>query len=111
MQAHYQEKLDPHNSQLFRYFHTTKAKFGLLTNGLHYRFYTDLVEPNKMDEKPFFEFLLTEIKEAEVDELKKFHKSYFNLESIFTTASELKYSNEIKAVLSSEFKEPSEEFV
>jgi hypothetical protein len=108
---HYQEKLDPHNSQLFRYFHTTKAKFGLLTNGLHYRFYTDLVEPNKMDEKPFFEFLLTEIKEAEVDELKKFHKSYFNLESIFTTASELKYSNEIKAVLSSEFKEPSEEFV
>jgi hypothetical protein len=108
---HYQEKLDPHNSQLFRYFHTTKAKFGLLTNGLHYRFYTDLVEANKMDEKPFFEFMLTDIKEAEVDELKKFHKSYFDLESIFTTASELKYSNEIKIVLTSEFKEPSEDFV
>ena len=108
---HYQEKLDPHNSQLFRYFHTTKAKFGLLTNGLQYRFYTDLVEANKMDEKPFFEFMLTDIKEAEVDELKKFHKSYFDLESIFTTASELKYSNEIKIVLSSEFKEPGEDFV
>ena len=108
---HYQEKLDPHNSQLFRYFHTTKAKFGLLTNGLQYRFYTDLVEANKMDEKPFFEFMLTDIKEAEVDELKKFNKSYFDLESIFTTASELKYSNEIKIVLSSEFKEPGEDFV
>lgn len=108
---HYQEKLDPHNSQLFRYFHTTKAKFGLLTNGLHYRFYTDLVEANKMDEKPFFEFILSDIKEAEVDELKKFHKSYFDIESIFTTASELKYSNEIKVVLSSEFKEPGEDFV
>lgn len=108
---HHQEKLDPHNSQLFRYFHTTKAKFGLLTNGLHYRFYTDLVEPNKMDEKPFFEFMLSEIKEAEVDELKKFHKSYFDIESIFTTASELKYSSEIKAVLSAEFKEPTEDFV
>jgi len=108
---HHLEKLDPHNSQLFRYYHTTKARFGLLTNGVNYRFYTDLVESNKMDEKPFFEFNLTEIKEAEVIELKKFHKSYFDLESIFTTASELKYSSEIKAVLSSEFKEPSESFV
>ena len=31
---HWSENLDPHNSQLFRYFHTTKAKFGLLTNGI-----------------------------------------------------------------------------
>ena len=39
---HHLEKLDPHNSQLFRYFHVCKAKFGLLSNGLQYRFYTDL---------------------------------------------------------------------
>jgi len=108
---HHKEKLDPHNSQLFRYYHTTKAKFSLLTNGIHYRFYTDLVEANKMDEKPFFEFNLTEIKDAEIDELKKFHKSYFDVESIFTSASELKYSSEIKAVLSQEFKEPTDSFV
>jgi predicted type IV restriction endonuclease len=108
---HHQEKLDPHNSQLFRYYHTTKAKFGLLTNGLQYRFYTDLIEENKMDDKPFFEFNISEIKDVEIDELKKFHKSYFNLENIFTTASELKYSSEIKSVLSKEFKEPSEAFV
>lgn len=108
---HHKEKLDPHNSQLFRYYHTTKAKFSLLTNGVHYRFYTDLVESNKMDEKPFFEFNLTEIKDVEVDELKKFHKSYFDVDNIFTTASELKYSSEIKAVLSQEFKEPSDGFV
>ena len=25
--------------QLFRYFHTTRAKFGILTNGIFYRFY------------------------------------------------------------------------
>ncbi|MDQ3394746.1 MAG: type I restriction endonuclease, partial [Bacteroidota bacterium] len=53
---HHLEKLDPHNSQLFRYYHASKAKFGLLTNGLIYRFYTDLMAPNKMDDKPFFEF-------------------------------------------------------
>lgn len=108
---HHKEKLDPHSSQLFRYFHTTKAKFGLLTNGIVYRFYTDLVEPNKMDEKPFFEFDVTEIRDAEIEELKKFHKSYFDLENIVTTASELKYSNEIKVILTNELKSPSVEFV
>lgn len=39
-----------HASQLFRYFHVTAARFGVLTNGLTYRFFTDLEQPNKMDE-------------------------------------------------------------
>jgi hypothetical protein len=108
---HHLEKLDPHNSQLFRYFHTTAAKFGLLTNGLTYRFYTDLDEKNKMDAAPFFEFNITEIKETEVVELKKFHKSYFDVESITNTASELKYLNELKTLLNKEMLTPSDNFV
>jgi len=108
---HHLEKLDPHNSQLFRYFHTTKAKFGLLTNGLTYRFYTDLEEKNKMDSTPFFEFNVTEIKEAEIAELKKFHKSYFDVEHITNTASELKYLNELKTLLNRELLNPSDAFV
>ncbi len=108
---HWGESLDPHNSQLFRYFHTTKAKFGLLSNGIIYRFYTDLVEPNKMDEKPFFEFNVTDIKDNQIEELKKFHKSYFNIESIQTTASELKYMTELKMLINVEFQNPSEGLV
>lgn len=108
---HHLEKLDPHNSQLFRYFHTTKAKFGLLTNGLNFRFYTDLEETNKMDAAPFFEFNITEIKETEIIELKKFHKSYFDVDSITNTASELKYLNELKTLLNKELILPSENFV
>jgi hypothetical protein len=108
---HHLEKLDPHNSQLFRYFHTTKAKFGLLTNGLTYRFYTDLEEKNKMDSTPFFEFNITEIKETEIVELKKFHKSYFDIESITNTASELKYLNELKNLLNREMLSPSDQFI
>lgn len=108
---HHLEKLDPHNSQLFRYFHTTKAKFGLLTNGLNYRFYTDLVETNKMDSSPFFEFNITEIKEADMIELKKFHKSYFDVDSITNTASELKYLNELKNLINRELLAPSDGFV
>ncbi len=108
---HWGESLDPHNSQLFRYFHTTKAKFGLLSNGIIYRFYTDLIEPNKMDEKPFFEFNVADIKDNQIEELKKFHKSYFDVGNIQNTASELKYMNELKALINVEFQNPSDAFV
>lgn len=108
---HWSSDLNPHNSQLFRYFHTTEAKFGILTNGICYRFYTDLVQPNKMDEKPFFEFNVDQLKDIQIDKLKEFHKSYFNIESINNSASELKYMNEIRGIIVNELTEPSDEFV
>ncbi len=103
--------LDVFNSQLFRYFHVSKAKFGLLTNGFEYRFYTDLMEPNKMDDKPFFTFNITDIKDNQIEELKKFHKNYYDLETIVNTASDLKYTNELKALIHAEINTPSENFV
>lgn len=108
---HYADGLDPHNSQLFRYFHTTEAKFSLLTNGLEYRFYTDLVTPNKMDEKPFFEFKIIDIKDNEIAELRKFHKTVFDLDSISSAASDLKFFNELQILIMGEMQNPSEEFV
>ena len=108
---HWGESLDVHNSQLFRYFHTTKARFGLLSNGIIYRFYTDLVEKNKMDEKPFLEFNVTDIKDNQIEELKKFHKSYFDVDNIVNTASELKYMNELKILINQEFQNPTDSFV
>ena len=68
--------------QLLRYFQVSNDKFGILTNGIIYSFYLDLQEPNKMDEQPFFEINLTDFKEEEIEKLKKFHKSCFNLENI-----------------------------
>jgi hypothetical protein len=100
-----------HASQLFRYFHVTAARFGVLTNGLVYRFFTDLELPNKMDEKPFFEFNVLEFKERDVEELKKFAKSAFDLETILTTANELKYTRAIQTKLSEWIVSPSDEFV
>lgn len=105
------ERLEKHDSQLFRYFGTTEAKFGILTNGIIYRFYTDLETPNKMDEKPFLEINILDIRENQVVELKKFCKSNFNLEEILDTASELKYSNEFKNSFSSQLLSPSDDFV
>lgn len=98
-------------SQLFRYFHTTCARFSILTNGIEYRFYTDLDAPNKMDEKPFFTFDITDMKEAQIAELKKFHKAYFDFDNIVNTASELKYTNELRQLIAAELQSPGPEFV
>lgn len=100
-----------HAGQLFRYFHVTEARFGVLTNGLLYRFFTDLEQPNKMDEKPFFEFNIIDFKERDVEELKKFAKSAFDLETILTTANDLKYTRAIQIRLSEWMTSPSEDFV
>ncbi len=105
------ENLQKHDSQLFRYFGTTKAKFAILTNGQIYRFYTDLEEPNKMDEKPFLEINILDVKENQVAELKKFCKPNFNLDEIIDTASELKYSNEFKTTMANELQNPSDDFM
>lgn len=108
---HWSADLNPHNSQLFRYFHTTKAKFAILTNGFESRFYTDLVEANKMDEKPFFVFDLRDLRDNNIEELKKFHKNYFDRDVIASTANELKYIGELKALIHNEITTPSQEFV
>ena len=105
------EPLDNHDSQLYRYFGTTKARFAILTNGINYKFYTDLDEPNKMDKIPFMNINILDIKDAQVNELKKFHKSNFNLDDVISTASELKYSNEIKKKFNADLSTPSDEFV
>ncbi len=105
------EGLDKHSSQLFRYFGTSSAKFGILTNGIVYKFYTDLDESNKMDMTPFLEFDMLNIKPNIVSELKKFSKSAFDVDNIFSTASELKYSKAIKSLFSDQLKEPTDDFV
>ena len=99
------------HGQLLRYFHGTTAKFGILTNGIVYKFYTDLEQPNRMDTKPFLELDLLNIKETIVPEIKRFCKSNFNADEIFSSASELKYSNEIKAYFAAQLKEPDDDFI
>jgi predicted type IV restriction endonuclease len=105
------DNLTNHDSQLIRYFHTCEAKFAILTNGQIYKFYTDLDSENKLDDKPFFEIDLLNIKDQQVSELKKFHISNFDVDKIISTASELKYSNSIRAILNKETEEPTEAFV
>lgn len=105
------EQLTKHDSQLFRYFGTTTSKFGILTNGEEYKFFTDLDEPNKMDLTPFLTINITNIKDSQIPELVKFHKENFDVDKITSSAAELKYLSSLKSYLVSELNEPTENFV
>ena len=108
---HCKQDLNLHDTQLQKYFVASKARFGVLTNGIEYRFYTDLDKPNIMDEKPFLVVNMLALTDADVEQLKKFSKSYYNEEEILSSANELKYAISIKSILNNEFKQPSPDFV
>lgn len=100
-----------HMNQLLRYFSVTKAKFAILTNGIIYRFYSDLEEPNKMDTIPFLEFDLLNIKKEFLHELMRFRKDTFDMKNILNSASELKYMTMVKKSIAEQFQDPSDQFV
>lgn len=105
------EILEKHDSQLFRYFGTTSAKLAILTNGVQYRFYTDLDAPNKMDLVPFLEINLFALKENVIGELKRFQKSELDPETIFDAAADLRDSKLIKEYLKQQSVDPEKAFL
>lgn len=104
------ESLDGHKNQLLRYYHTSKAKFGILTNGIVYDFYVDSNNPNVMDEKPFFRFDFNNFCDSDLEILIKFSKNSYNEEILLQEIEKIKYSSKFKNVILSELSEPSREF-
>lgn len=105
------KNLDLHSTQLQKYFVANKSRFGVLTNGIEWRFYTDIDKQNIMDEKPFLVVNMQNLSDANIEQLKKFHKSNYNEKEIFSVANELKYMTEIKSILQKEISNPSSSFV
>lgn len=108
---HWEENLDAHNSQLHRYYHVSKARFGVLTNGIVYNFYADLEKPNIMDHQPFFTLDLSNLKNSNSKVLENFTKNEYNLESILDSAEALKYIKAIRQEFEKELEDPSDEIV
>ncbi|MEP6803342.1 type I restriction endonuclease [Flavobacterium sp. FlaQc-47] len=108
---HWKENVDAHNSQLHRYYHVSKSRFGVLTNGHTYNFYADLEKPNIMDEKPFFTLDLANISDSSLKILENFTKSSYNLENILDSAEALKYIKAIRNEFEKELQNPSDEIV
>ena len=108
---HWRENLNDHDNQLRRYFFATSAKFAILTNGISYRFYTDSEQKNKMDDRPFWEFDITNLSETDITELEKYRKTNFDEGEIFNKAIDLKISNDIIQIMKKELMNPSDDFV
>ncbi|MDR6921472.1 type I restriction endonuclease [Chryseobacterium sp. 2987] len=108
---HWKENVDAHNSQLHRYFHVSKTRLGVLTNGIIYNFYTDLEKPNIMDEKPFFSINIEDLKDSSIKILENFTKKDYNLENILDSAEALKYIKAIRKEFEKEIETPSDEIV
>lgn len=100
-----------HASQLFRYFATTDARVAILTNGVVYQFYSDIEQPNKMDDKPFFVFSMDSIRRSDPATLERFSPTSFSIEGIVAEAGRLKTESLLRIELEKEFASPSEEFV
>lgn len=100
-----------HFGQLYRYFSVTRARIGVLTNGLVYEFYSDLDEPNKMDSRPFLVLDMQDLREGLVRELRRIVKGTFDLDDMLSTAGELKYTREIKALMNDELRSPTDDVV
>lgn len=108
---HWKESADAHNSQLHRYYHVSRARFGVLTNGTVYNFFTDLEKPNIMDEKPFFSIDIEDLKDSSIKILESFTKQQYNLETILDSAEALKYIKAIRKEFEKEIELPSDELV
>lgn len=100
-----------HASQLFRYFSTTDTRIAVLTNGVVYKFFSDIDSPNRMDDKPFFTMQLDAVRKSDLRTLENFTKNAFDIDRIVREAGNLKTQSLVYKALQEEFQEPSEEFI
>ncbi len=100
-------------SQLYRYFSCRKeARVGILTNGVDYRFYTDLEAQNCLDYQPFHQFnLKRDSKEDIARFLQRFTKDNVHPDQIREFAQGVKDEKKVKDILSVELSTPSDDFV
>jgi len=104
--------VEDHDGQLARYFNSTPSvKLAILTNGLQYRFFTDLRAVNLMDPTPFMEFNVLRVTEREADLIKPFTKENFNSAIIQRHAEEVISLEKVTALVNELLRNPSENFI
>jgi hypothetical protein len=103
---------EDHDGQLARYFNATPSvRIAIVTNGIRYRFFTDLQAQNMMDSTPFMEFNVLSFTERDVELLRPFTKDAFNSESIQGHAEEIIFVGKVTALINELLRNPSESFV
>ncbi|MEH2390802.1 MAG: type I restriction endonuclease [Nostoc sp.] len=106
------QKAEAHDGQLSRYFNgLLTTKVAIVTNGVEYRFFTDLRDKNVMDKEPFFGFNILEYDTTDIDNLKFFHRDNFDITAITSHAEEMVYVKGMTQLVGNLLRSPSEEFV
>ena len=108
----YNCNLTNHAPQLSRYFNSTLGvTIGAITNGREWRFFTDLINPNLMDEKPFLVVDFTKHKAEELTQLAEFNHDNFHVEKLRYFAEENQYIEQFKSVIKKSINEVDIDFV
>ncbi|MBA2869544.1 type I restriction endonuclease [Methanococcus maripaludis] len=106
------ENLKNHDAQLSRYFNAVpEVKLAILTNGVDYKFFTDLNSENMMDDSPFLTLNIMDLKDSDYETLQKFRKDEFTKEELLNHAEELVYMSALRGTLRNLFKNPNDDFV
>jgi len=108
---HHTENLNLHYKQLFNYYSPTDAKFAILTNGIVYWFYADLLKDNIMDSEPFFVFNLQDFDDADVDDLQLFYADNFDTGVTKQSAYSMMYYRHILELLADYSINPPDELI
>jgi len=94
--------LEGHEGQLARYYNSAPTvTLGILTNGIEWRFFTDTITTNVMDNQPFH-IARFDSADPGLEVLPKFSKPQFSAETIKDYATELLYTAKIADFLRSE---------
>jgi hypothetical protein len=106
------QKAEAHDGQLRKYFNSLLAtKVSLVTNGIQYRFFTDLRNTNVMDDEPFLSFNVLEYDLKDIENLKFFHRDNFDAVAISRHAEEMVYVKSMTKLVGDLLRSPSEEFM
>ncbi|WP_151060790.1 type I restriction endonuclease [Borreliella turdi] len=110
------ENLENYLSQLSDYFYNLRfnkyeIEFGILTNGIEYRFYTDLDKDNILDKEPFLIINLEKLTIEDFECLKRFSRNSLNIEETRSFALEKKYIYRLLVYLKKEIKNISDDFL
>ncbi|MBD2596977.1 type I restriction enzyme HsdR N-terminal domain-containing protein [Nostoc spongiaeforme FACHB-130] len=107
-----QEKPEVHDGQLRSYFNAIlTAQISIVTNGVEYRFFTDLENIHIMDKEAFFTFNILDYTPKDIENLKLFHRDNFDAARIKNDAEEMLYSQGISELIDGLLVSPSDKFV
>ena len=108
----YIANLTNHAPQLSRYFNSSLGvTIGAITNGREWRFFTDLINTNVMDEKPFLTIDFTKAHPEDLTQLAEFKHDNFHAEKLRFFAEENQYIQQFKSVIKKSINEVDIDFV